>query len=211
MRKKGRTLDFTESTMGYLTGLSDYLDNQYGASIFDRALADSGLWNLHVHGQRVIAARIIENLIYDIKIEESGKSEQILPKIQVKFLYPIELTDAVGPLIKLDPKVKALKRDPIIYPHQRYFVKNKTLFPLMQEKQVVFVTLLEGEVVRGLVAGFSRYDLTMHLKGGKPLTILRHSILDVRDKKGRCYLKSFQEVHKDWIKSNFYQEDAQIP
>jgi hypothetical protein len=60
----------------------------------------------------------------------------------------------------------------------------------MQQREVLFITMLEGEIIRGLILAFSRYDLTIGLKGGIPIVALRHSILDVRDKKGRCYLKS---------------------
>ena len=94
----------------------------------------------------------------------------------------------------------------ILAPGKRYHVKNKTLFPLMKEKKVVFMTLLEGEIVRGIIAGFSRYEITVNLKGGIPVTVLRHSIYDLRDKKGRCFLKSFQDKHKDWEKSGLWTE-----
>jgi sRNA-binding regulator protein Hfq len=209
--QKDPTLDLEESSMGHLAGLSAYLESAYAASIFDHAKADGASWILHLHGQRVIATKIVENLVYDIRIAESGQPAQVLPKIQVKFLYPTDMADAVLPLVKLDPKVSALKQGPIIYPHERNFVKNKTLFALMQEKQVIFITLLEGELLRGLIAGFSRYDLTLNLKGGQPLTILRHSIYDIRDKKRRCYLKRFQEAHQDWKKSSLYREGPYIP
>ena len=76
----------------------------------------------------------------------------------------------------------------------------------MKEKKVVFMTLLEGEIVRGIIAGFSRYEITVHLKGGTAITVLRHSIYDLRDKKGRCFLKSFQDTHKDWEKSELFVE-----
>ena len=74
----------------------------------------------------------------------------------------------------------------------------------MKENEVVFFTLLEGDLLRGVIAGFSRYEITINLKGGVPLTILRHSIYDLRNKKGRCFLKSFQEEHRDWEKSKLY-------
>ena len=74
----------------------------------------------------------------------------------------------------------------------------------MKEKEVVLFTLLEGDVLRGIIADFSRYDVTVHLKGGLPVTILRHSIYDVRNKRGRCFLKAFQQEHRDWEKSRLY-------
>jgi len=42
------------------------------------------------------------------------------------------------------------------------------------------------------------------LKGEIPVTILRHSIYDLKNKKGRCFLKSFQEEHRDWEKSRLF-------
>ena len=82
--------------------------------------------------------------------------------------------------------------------------KNKTLFPLLKEREVLFFTLLEGEVIKGILGGFTRYDITVHLKGGTPVYLLRHSVYDLRDKKGRCFLKSFQESRRDWEKSEWF-------
>ena len=74
----------------------------------------------------------------------------------------------------------------------------------MHEKKVVFFTLLEGEIIRGIIADFSRYDITVNLKGGIPVTILRPAVYDIRDKEGRCFLKSLQETKRDWEKSGLY-------
>ena len=103
-----------------------------------------------------------------------------------------------------DKKIKELKLDSILSPRERYHIKNKSLFPLMHEREVVFFTLLEGEMLRGIICDFSRYEITLKLKGGTPVTILRHAIYDLRDKKGRCFLKSFQETRRDWEKSSLY-------
>ena len=83
-------------------------------------------------------------------------------------------------------------------------MKNKSLFPLMKEKEVLFFTLLEGEIIRGIIADFSRYDITVSLKGARLVTILRHAIYDIRNKEGRSFLRSFQEEHRDWQKSPIY-------
>ena len=74
----------------------------------------------------------------------------------------------------------------------------------MKDREVVYFTLLEGEIVRGIIGGFSRYDVTLHVKGGLPVVLLRHSIYDLRNKRGRCYLKSFQDAHRDWKKSRYF-------
>ncbi|MDY7037940.1 MAG: hypothetical protein SV375_17480 [Thermodesulfobacteriota bacterium] len=187
--------------MGQLNGLDEYLDRKYHLSIFDHAHSSQEPWELHLHGHHIITSRILRNETYDVHLENSGRESGILPKTEIKLLYPADLGEAVRPLMKIDEQVKGLKLEPIRSPKKRYHIKNKSLFPLMHDKRVVFFTLLEGEIIRGVLTGFSRYEITANLKGGIPITIMRHSIYNLIDKKGRCYLKSFQETHRDWEKS----------
>jgi ribosomal protein S1 len=195
--------------MGHLSGLQEYLDKGYNISIFDQALGSNQPWQMHIHSHRIITVRILENLKSDLKVSIEGAGDEILPKTYVKLLYPEDQAGSVTPLVKTDNKVKDLSLEPIISPRNRYHIKNKSLFPLMEEKSVVFFTLLEGEIIKGLVAGFSRYEITVNMKGGIPITILRHSIYDLRDKKGRCFMKSFQETHRDWEKSPLFVSSPQ--
>lgn len=196
--------------MCYLEGLQDYLDEYYDLSVFDRALDSNTGWSLHLHNHRIVRARVLENLTYDIRCEVEGEGEQTIQKVEVKCLYPSEGSDAIAPMIKTDKKVADLAMEPLFSPHKRFFIKNKTLFPLMKEEEVLFFTLLEGERIKGLLAAFSRYDLTVNLKGGVPVTILRHSIYDLRNKKGRCFLKSRQETLRDWEKSPLFVSGPQL-
>ena len=189
--------------MGYLSGLQEYLDKAYHASIFDHAFESKKPWEFHVHTHRIIKGKILENLTYDIKL-----GNELLPKTNVKLLYPEDLSKSVMPLMKLDKKIRGLSLEPIIAPKDRYHIKNKSLFPLMKEKKVVFFTLLEGEIFRGIIAGFGRYEITVSVKEEIPITVMRHSICDLRDKKGRCFLKSFQEEQRDWEKTSLFVSSA---
>ena len=190
--------------MGHLSGLKEYLDESYNTSIFDQALSSNQLWELHLHNHRIIKAKITKNSRYDLNVKVDGEGDEELPKTDVKLIYPEDLAGSVASLLKTDKKVRDLGLETIISTKKRYHIKNKSLFPLMKEKNVLFFTLLEGEIVKGIVAGFSRYEITVNLKGGVPVTILRHSIYDLRDKKGRCFLKSFQETRRDWEKSPLF-------
>lgn len=190
--------------MQYLQGLQEYLDENYNKSVFDEALESREPFILHLHEERVEAGRIIENPTYDVNFHTEGADPEVIPKVQVKFLYPQSGAEAVRPLLKTDKKVRDLGLQPIFAPGKRYHIKNKTLFPLMKEKRVLFFTMLEGEIIRGLIAGFTRYEMTVLLKGGIPITLLRHAIYDLRDKKGRCFMKSFQESRRDWEKSPLF-------
>jgi len=190
--------------MGHLQGLNRYLTERYHHSVFDQALESKEPWELHLHNHLIITTRIVKNQKYDLEIEDTGYFGVILPKINVKLLYPVSSSDVVIPMIKTDHRIKDLNLEPILPPRKRYHIKNKSLFPLMDEKEVLFFILLEGEIIRGIVAGFSRYDITVTLKDGSPITILRHAVYDLRNKRKRSFLKSFQEQHKDWKKSSLY-------
>jgi len=190
--------------MGQIEGLRDYLKTAYNLSVFDQAAETKVLWAMHLHGQRVVQASVLENKQYEMVIDVAGQGPEEIHKLQVKCLYPADRTDAFANMLKIDKKVQTLKLEPIYAPSERFNIKNKTLFPLMKERQVVFCTLMEGELIRGIVAEFSRYDLTIHAKGGLPVTILRHGIYDMRNKQGRCMLKSFQQQHRDWERSSLF-------
>jgi len=171
-------------------GFKQYLENNYENSIFDMALNEPSPWVFHLHGQQIVQARLVQNSTYSVCLSSDAQQEQEVNKTFIKLVYPAAHAGAVTKLIKTDSKVQRQGLEPIVSPKQRHHIKNKTLFPLMQDREVLFFTLLEGEIIRGVVTAFSRYDLTVGLKGGIPVTVLRHGILDVRDKKGRCYLKT---------------------
>ncbi len=187
-----------------LQGLTRYLKEYYEASIFDEARLAGSPYECHLHGRRIVKATIKESSVYTLRLAISGEGEVELNKTDIKLLYPASKTQAVQPLIKIDKKVKAMGLEPIVSLKDRNFVKNKSLFPLMIEKNVVFFTLLEGEIIRGLITGFTKYDITVNLKGGIPVTILRHSIHGLRDKTGRSFLKLFQNEARDWQKSPLF-------
>lgn len=190
--------------MKYLQGFKEYLGENYLSSAFDTAGESQNYWTFHLHDHQVITAKVTRNLTYDVELTDQDQAAQTIPKTRIKLFYPSDTIQAVQKAIKVDAKVKSLGLEPIVAARPRFHVKNKSLYVLMKERQVVFFTLLEGEIVRGLIADFTRYDITVHLKGQTPVTLLRHSIYNLKDKKERCHLKSFQEVHKDWKSSPLY-------
>ena len=190
--------------MGSLLGLQEYLDEGYNTSVFDQAFESREPWEFHLHNHQIIKSKVQENLRYDLRLSAEETGEEAFPKTDVKLLYPADQSDSVRPFLKTDKKVRDLGLEPIISPRMRHHIKNKSLFPLIKDRRVLIFTLMEGEIVKGLVTGFTRYEITVNLKGGTPVYILRHSVYDLRDKKGRCFLKSFQETRRDWEKSDLF-------
>jgi hypothetical protein len=195
--------------MSHLLGLQDYLDAHYQHSIFDQAKDSDVPWELHLHGRRIVNVRVLENLPYDLQADLEAEGPQLIQKTDIKLIYPASAAEQVRPLIKTEQKVMDLGLLPIRSPSRRHHVKNKSLFPLMKDREVLFFTLLEGEMVKGIIVDFSRYEITVNLKGGTPVTILRHAIYDLRDKRGRSYLKTFQETHRDWEKSRLFVSSSE--
>ncbi len=176
------------------TKLKEYLDAHYEESVFDDLQKSGADATLFLHDHLTLSGRIKENKKFDIIfIPNDGKVKEEIQKVTVKCLCLSEIHDSVAPLIKADNEVRAKKLDPIFAPQPRHHIKNKTLFPLMEQRQVLFFTLLEGEMFRGIISGFSRYEITLSMKGELPLTILRHAVYDLREKKGRCFLKKAVE------------------
>lgn len=190
--------------MKYLEGFKEYFDKNYHASIFETVMVSNNPWTFHLHGHNTTSASVSQNQTYEVELTDGNQVSQTIPKTQIKLIYPTDSHQKVQKSIKYDSKVKKMNLEPIVTARLRYHIKNKSLYVLMKEKQVVFFTLLEGEIIRGLITEFTRYDITVNLKGGVPVILLRHSVYDLRDKKGRCYLKSFQQTHRDWKKSSLY-------
>jgi len=188
-----------------LIGLREYLYNNNHVSIFTQITAADN-YELHLHQQFIVQAKVIENLQYEVKLKyENEQQVTIVQKQNIKFLYAREFSTAVLAQLKSDHTVRQMGHSPIQQISQRHHIKNKTLYPLMQEREVLFFTMLEGEILRGIVTGFSRYEINLKLKGGVPVTLFRHGIYDVRNKAGRCFLKKIQEKSRDWQKSQIFQ------
>ena len=189
--------------MEKLHGFSEYKKAHYQSSCFTRFIREGAPALLLCHEERLVEGVILEESPFDLVIKTEEESFT-LPKVEVKACAAADQKENLSKLIKKEKKVAAKKLAPILAPGLRHFIKNKSLFPLMVERNVLFFTLLEGEIIKGLVTGFSRYDVVVHMKGGVEITLLRHAIFDVRDKKGRCYLKSVQKKTRDWKKSEVY-------
>lgn len=193
--------------MPKLIGLKEYLAENYEKSIFEEAFASKSLFDFHIHGNQILTAQISEVQKYDVELSPSNGEPVMLQKTDIKFVHSHEHLDQILKLLKYNEHVKKQKLEPIVTVKERKFVKNKSLFPLMKDREVMFFTLLEGEILRGVIASFSRYEITLHLKGGIPVVIFRHAVYDVRDKKNRCYLKHVQEKTKDWQKSSYFRDE----
>ena len=55
--------------MGYLIGLNEYLEAHYHESVFDQAVLDGQQREIHAHPHRILQARIMETVTYDVNVD----------------------------------------------------------------------------------------------------------------------------------------------
>jgi sRNA-binding regulator protein Hfq len=190
--------------MQYLAGLKEYLDANYNRFALDMAHTQ-GTWHVfHLHGRRILPACIVENHTYETTLEDENGHRITVHKTDIKFFHSMEEALQIAEKIKIDSSVRSMGLEAIYSTKGRHFIKNKSLYPLMLDREVLFITLLEGEILRGVIQAFNRYEIQLSLKTGLPVTILRHALYDVRNKKGRSFLKSVQNTQKDWKKSQYF-------
>lgn len=176
-----------------LAGLPDYLEAHQKDSIFQREAGKESSWCLFLHGNQRKTGKIQSDETYEIELVMQDGSVEKVHKVNVKMLCEASKEEEVLGRLKTNEALKEAPEGPHFGPRYRHHIKNKTLFPLMNRREVLFFSTLEGEVLRGVVTGFSRFEIDISMKGGVSVVLLRHAVFDVRDKKGRSFSKEAVE------------------
>ena len=114
---------------------------------------------------------------YDFDFLPQGFDEPIeIRKLQVKFAYRPADWKALDRALGNDRAREKRPLSPAERPQDRFSLADKRLFQCMDKGQTVAVTLLEGEVIRGKVAWFGRWEFGLRLRGDAEVVIFRHAI-----------------------------------
>jgi sRNA-binding regulator protein Hfq len=176
-----------------LRGIREYLEEHQGDSLFEREKGKGTSWCIFLHGDGERIGQIDQNEAFEFQFRGPDGSQEKIHKVKVNFVCRESDRDEVVKQLKRDETVAKKTEGPHFLPRFRHHIKNKSLFPLMNRREVLFFTLMNGEVLRGIVQGFSKYEIYLNLKRGTPVAILRHAVVDVRDKKDRSFLKKAVE------------------
>ncbi len=139
-------------------------------------------------GER-LRGRVIEDNPYEFVVETNEGEEREVHKLLLKYAYLPEHADEVQKALSIDEKIAAKNLRPAEKILDRNRIHNHTLFELYEEKQVLYVTLLEGEKLKGIISWFSQWDIEILMKGGTPTVFYRHAIYDFRTKAGKSMLR----------------------
>ena len=110
-----------------------------------------------------------------------GETErQELPKTDVKYCYKAEDARNIQSIFHHNEKIKAQDLKPIIQRRKRYSIDTRIIIQARRARHTIEVTMLEGEVFRGLVDWVSRYEIKMILENESKIVVFRHAIYDFK-------------------------------
>lgn len=127
-------------------------------------------------GQR--AQGLVQNVDrYAFEFLPEGFDEPIeLHKLQVKYAYRPTDWKQVRKALAFDKKLERRPRSPESRPQDRYSLSDKRLFQAMDSGVEVEATLVEGEIIRGTVRWFGRWEFAIEPKGGGEIVVFRHAL-----------------------------------
>ncbi len=145
-------------------------------SCLDAAVADGLPRTFGLHGQKTLAAVALSTDAYTATVQQEGAEPEEVHKLQFKYAYLASDWKRVRKSVKKDKTLSKTPREPIELPQDRYTISDKRLFRYMDQELPVDVTLLEGIILRGVVAWFGRYEFGVRVKGDVEVAIFRHAL-----------------------------------
>ena len=149
-------------------------------SVLDEHLVSGKPLGLLLHGKRRVVGNVLEVMPYEFRFKPEDGPEELIHKLHAKLAFEAESFKKVRKVVKFDKELEGAPRAPIERPKDRYGCSDRRLFRYLDEREEVFVTLLEGEQFKGTVEWFGRFEFGLHLKGETVVTVFRHALADVR-------------------------------
>ena len=106
--------------------------------------------------------------------------KQELPKTDVKYCYKAEDATDIQSIIHYNEEIKEQDLKPVIQRKKRYSINTRTIVQARRDQHTIEVTMLEGEVFRGLVDWVSRYEIKMILENESKIVVFRHAICNFK-------------------------------
>lgn len=100
-------------------------------------------------------------------------------KLSLKYAYDTDAWKKVRKALKKDKRLASKGLAPAKQPQDRYTCSDKRLFGYVDSGAEVQATLVDGDVLRGVVQWFSRYEFGLMIKGDVEVTVFRHALHDL--------------------------------
>jgi hypothetical protein len=144
-------------------------------STLQSALQSASPLLLGLHGQTLRRGVVQELGRYAFSFR-GEEGEERLDKVLLKYAMPLK---AEGDFLRLAQREASLwenPREPIRDPAERYRCSSRRLCSLQDQKALVEITLLEGEILLGQVSWTARYQFGLQLQNGPEITVFRHAL-----------------------------------
>ena len=116
---------------------------------------------------------------YDFVLQGEAERQE-MPKTDVKYCYKAEDAADIQSIIRYNEEIKAQNVKPIIQRKKRYSINGQAIVQARRARHTIEVTILEGEVFRGLVDWVSRYEIKMILENESKIVVFRNAICDFK-------------------------------
>lgn len=130
---------------------------------------------LGLHGRKEITGTPTEVGPYTVKLDIDGETRE-LHKLELHYAFDPANWKKAKKGIRRDKSVASQNLEPVRLPQDRYGCSDKRLFNYVDTGVDVSVCLLSGELLKGRVVWFSRYEFTMALRGDVEVGVFRHAL-----------------------------------
>lgn len=156
---------------------NDTLEKNYARTCLQESIDSGNSLGLALHGHKRVRGKVLSNGKYDFQFLEDGKADPIeIHKTHIKYGYAPADFKTLRKVHSIDNHVKKQKLDPIMRVKDRHHFKNLTLQRSMDEGIEIEVISLEGDVFKGVVTWFGRWEFGLRVKGGAEIIIFRHAV-----------------------------------
>ncbi len=150
----------------------------FGRSYVQKQIRKKTLMVFARYGETLVGV-IIRRLTYTLDVLSDGKVRRI-EKMSIKYMYKRNQAYQILPHIVFDEALKCRKLDAIVPKSDRFHVEDNILNKCCKDRILVTATLHGGEIVTGLVAWFSRYEIKINITNMNGVVIFRHGLYDFR-------------------------------
>lgn len=132
-----------------------------------------------LHDGRTLAGTVELVEPYTFRVAAEGTEPEDVHKLQAKYAYNPSDWKKVKKAVRQDKEVAKQPAEPAVRPQDRYSCSDRRLFGYLDQGTEVVATLLDGDVLRGTVGWFSRYEFGLGVRGDIEVTVFRHSLHDL--------------------------------
>lgn len=130
-------------------------------------------------GENAAAFEVVSVDAYQANLTAEDGTAVEAHKLSLKYGYAPDAWKKVRKALKKDKRLAAKELVPAKQPQDRYTCSDKRLFGYVDSGSEVQATLVDGDILKGVVQWFSRYEFGLLVKGDVEVTVFRHALHDL--------------------------------